>query len=52
MYEPWKIELKKMAEQLQLKEESLEKLKEENEMLKKQKVFLQSKCREKRNDVR
>ena len=39
-----------MAEQLKLKEESLEKLKEENEMLKKQKIFLQQKCREKKND--
>ncbi len=46
MYEPWKIELEQLSLKLQKQEEENKKLIEENEMLKKQKTFLQEKCRE------
>ena len=50
MYEPWKIELEQLSLKLQKQEEENKKLIEENDMLKKQKIFLQEKCKEiKRN---
>ena len=50
MYEPWRIELEQLNLKLQEKEKENKKLMEENDMLKKQKIFLQEKCREiKRN---
>ena len=50
MYEPWKTELLKLDEKLKEANEKIKTLTEENTMLKKQKIFLQQKCREKKND--
>ena len=50
MCEPWKIELQQLNLKLEEKEKENKKLIEENDMLKKQKIFLQEKCKEiKRN---
>ena len=50
MNETWKIELQKINLKLEKKEKKNKKLIEENDMLKKQKIFLQEKCKEiKRN---
>ena len=45
--QPWSKELKKLNNKNTALQEKIEKLEEENAMLKKQKAFLQSKCREK-----
>ena len=45
--QPWSKELQKLNKKNTALQEKIEKLEEENAMLKKQKAFLQSKCREK-----
>ena len=45
--QPWSKELQKLNKEKTALQEKIEKLEEENAMLKKQKAFLQSKCREK-----